>query len=549
MIIIENARSNYIGHHSTLFSLICIIVILSLIFPLWLPEFELNLHGSPLDDATLDESYAQSLVASVFVCAPMVIMLGGQVFLSYRYNKYWFAQEATAIPSTVVWTNFNFVLVTIFFLESAYFLYLYRLGHPAALETILCSAVEKFIGLASTTLLLAVYSKSVAIRNRLLIVVVLMGVSVVSSVHSSSPNFGVIARIVRLLSFVAYTSVFFMFCGKEIRDRVQDFMSAFVEEISSFKWNDERIDHLKLFVFIFFVPILIVYCAYYTWPGLNKDSTAQHLIGINLIVRVGYTLLVAFTYVSPAESRDRLQRQRSLLNDMLPEYCINTILNGDKVQPLIHNNICVLFSDIQGFTAFSKREGPIATFNMLDQLYCMMDIVAKHVGVFKIETIGDAYVCTAGLNTPNGDPRVNAEKIAKFALLVQKFSNVVILKNSADSKLRERVVLRVGVHIGSIVTGIVGELNPRFCLFGGTVNKTSRLESTGEGGKIHISSEIFEILRDHPHFRLECGGKVYMKGLGDEETYWLEASKHTCFCEEELAFLLDKILDAISVYL
>ena len=114
-----------------------------------------------------------------------------------------------------------------------------------------------------------------------------------------------------------------------------------------------------------------------------------------------------------------------------------------------------------------------------------MDIISKHTGVFKIETIGDAYVATAGLESKFQSAEENATKIAKFALLVHHFSKHVTILDSNES-----VVLRIGIHIGDLVTGVVGELNPRFCLFGKTVNKASRLESTGEGGRIHTSMEL-----------------------------------------------------------
>ena len=178
----------------------------------------------------------------------------------------------------------------------------------------------------------------------------------------------------------------------------------------------------------------------------------------------------------------------------------------------------MFFSDIVGFTSICDQIFPWEVINMLNQLYCIMDCLAMKFNLFKVETIGDAYVCCSGL--PDNDEN-HARNVANFALAVNHCCRLV--KSPVDGA---PIQLRVGIHSGSCASGVVGVTNPRYCVFGDTVNTAARHESTGKAGMVHCSDVTRKELESKvPElFVLEDRGLVEMKGKGKQVTHWLFAS-------------------------
>jgi hypothetical protein len=148
-----------------------------------------------------------------------------------------------------------------------------------------------------------------------------------------------------------------------------------------------------------------------------------------------------------------------------------------------------------------------------------MDFLASKFNLYKIETIGDAYVCCSGL--PDNDPN-HAENVANFAVAVIHCCKQVL--SPIDEK---PIALRVGINTGPCASGVVGMTNPRYCVFGDTVNTTARHESTGMPGKIHCarSTRVELKQRAHERFVFVERGLVDMKGKGEVLTYWLKSSE------------------------
>ena len=141
-----------------------------------------------------------------------------------------------------------------------------------------------------------------------------------------------------------------------------------------------------------------------------------------------------------------------------------------------------------------------------------MDYLASRFNLYKVETIGDAYMCCSGLPTPD---EKHAENIANFALAVQECVQLVESPvNGAPLQLR------IGIHTGHCMGGVVGTLTPHYCLFGDMVNTTARHESTGIGGKIQCSSMLHHLLAEQasanngPQYKFSPRGYVDMKGKG-----------------------------------
>lgn len=214
-----------------------------------------------------------------------------------------------------------------------------------------------------------------------------------------------------------------------------------------------------------------------------------------------------------------LQREKGLLESLLPQHAAEGLRMGRTVLPRLHNNVTIFFSDVVGFTTICEKLYPWQVINMLNQLYCIMDFLAMKFHLFKIETIGDAYVCCSGLPESDAD---HGKNVANFALAVRHCCRLV--KSPVDG---EPIQLRIGIHSGSCASGVVGVTNPRYCVFGDTMNTTARHETTGMANMVHCSSVTrTELSRNAPGlFSLKRRGKVEMKGKGVMTTYWLEASE------------------------
>eukprot|EP00980_Cylindrotheca_fusiformis_P005908 scaffold1245_cov109-Cylindrotheca_fusiformis.AAC.3 len=223
-------------------------------------------------------------------------------------------------------------------------------------------------------------------------------------------------------------------------------------------------------------------------------------------------------------SKDLKSEQKlstTLLYNMLPRKVADDLRMGKTVEPEFHENVTLFFSDIEGFTNLCQQVRPWDVIDMVNQLYSVMDSLVDRFDLYKVETVGDSYMCCSGMPEPDEH---HAEKIANFALAVVECSRHI--KSPATG---EPIRLRIGIHTGSCTSGVVGNLTPHYCLFGDMVNFTSRHESTGAPDKIHCSSDLFGRLKyistsASQQFNFKARGLVDMKGKGEHYTYWLESA-------------------------
>ncbi|XP_014297499.1 guanylate cyclase soluble subunit beta-1 isoform X1 [Microplitis mediator] len=216
------------------------------------------------------------------------------------------------------------------------------------------------------------------------------------------------------------------------------------------------------------------------------------------------------------------QKTDSLLYSVLPISVANELRHSRPVPARRYDCVTLLFSGIVGFGAYcaahTDSSGAMKIVNMLNQLYIHFDVLTdpkKNPNVYKVETVGDKYMAVSGLPEPC---RSHARCIARLALDMMDLAADEVQIDG------EPVKITIGIHSGEVVTGVIGHRMPRYCLFGNTVNLTSRTETTGEPGKINVSEDAYRYLcmpeNQDPQFLLEYRGPVSMKGKSEPMNVW-----------------------------
>ncbi|XP_043934919.1 atrial natriuretic peptide receptor 2 [Protopterus annectens] len=209
------------------------------------------------------------------------------------------------------------------------------------------------------------------------------------------------------------------------------------------------------------------------------------------------------------------RKAENLLYQILPHSVADQLKRGETVPAEAFDSVTIYFSDIVGFTSMSAESTPMQVVTLLNDLYTCFDAIIDNFDVYKVETIGDAYMVVSGLPVRNG--KLHAREIARMSLALLDTVKTFKIQHRPNDQLK----LRIGIHTGPVCAGVVGLKMPRYCLFGDTVNTASRMESNGEALKIHVSSAAKFVLDEFGCFHLALRGDVEMKGKGKMTTYWL----------------------------
>ncbi|XP_056154020.1 atrial natriuretic peptide receptor 1 [Lampris incognitus] len=209
------------------------------------------------------------------------------------------------------------------------------------------------------------------------------------------------------------------------------------------------------------------------------------------------------------------RKAEALLYQILPHSVAEQLKRGETVQAEAFDSVTIYFSDIVGFTAISAESTPLEVVTLLNDLYTCFDAIIDNFDVYKVETIGDAYMVVSGLPVRNG--KIHGREVARMSLALLNAVRTFQIRHRPKQQLR----LRIGIHSGPVCAGVVGLKMPRFCLFGDTVNTASRMESNGEALKIHVSEATCQVLEEFNSFQLELRGEIEVKGKGRMKTYWL----------------------------
>ncbi|XP_017314984.1 retinal guanylyl cyclase 1 [Ictalurus punctatus] len=210
------------------------------------------------------------------------------------------------------------------------------------------------------------------------------------------------------------------------------------------------------------------------------------------------------------------QKTDALVAQMLPKSVALALKKGKPVKPEHFAEATLYFSDIVGFTTISALSEPIEVVDLLNDLYTLFDSIIGMHDVYKVETIGDAYMVASGVPSRNGNR--HAAEMANMSLDILSCIGTFKMIHMPSVKVK----IRIGLHSGPVVAGVVGLTMPRYCLFGDTVNTASRMESTGLPYRIHVNKSTVDILRELKlGYQIQSRGKTELKGKGVEETFWL----------------------------
>lgn len=214
------------------------------------------------------------------------------------------------------------------------------------------------------------------------------------------------------------------------------------------------------------------------------------------------------------ELKDSFQKTDAILNAVLPKYIVEELKQKGKVEPKSISNASILFCDLVGFTKIASTLSPEDLLTELDECYSHFDRIVSMRGLEKIKTIGDSYMAASGITENN---RLHTVDSVLSALKIQEF-----LRKYQKSQKRKGLPswkVRIGIHCGPVVCGVLGEERFNFDIWGDTVNIAQRMEANGEADKVNISQDIFEQTKDF--FDFEYRGKIPVKGKGEMEMYFV----------------------------
>ena len=212
--------------------------------------------------------------------------------------------------------------------------------------------------------------------------------------------------------------------------------------------------------------------------------------------------------------QDAYAKSDSLLKNILPDSVAEELKANGKASPIHLDSGTVLFTDFSGFTKIASNMSPSDLIKELDICFSAFDFITAKYKLEKIKTIGDSYLCVGGLF---GDS-LHAQNSCYAAIEILQF-----LKKRKLEKEKEGIIywnIRIGIHTGALVAGVIGEKKFAFDIWGDTVNTASRMESSGEPGKINVSEDLYLAVKDI--FNFSYRGEIEAKGKGKMKMYLLE---------------------------
>jgi class 3 adenylate cyclase/predicted transcriptional regulator len=255
---------------------------------------------------------------------------------------------------------------------------------------------------------------------------------------------------------------------------------------------------------------------------LKRQQFAKRVLfgGLGLVFLIA--ALIFRNYRIKVKTSRILNRQKGeiegLLLNILPAEVAKELQVNGHASPRNYESVSVMFTDFKGFTNIADKISPQELVEELNTCFIAFDNIIGKYNLEKIKTIGDSYMCAGGIPTPDKDHVFN---MIKASLEIKDY----IIRNNIKRGQAglEPWYLRIGIHVGPVVAGVVGKKKYAYDIWGGTVNIASRMESNGEPGKVNISSDTYELIKD----KYDCvyRGKISAKNIGEIDMYFVEGEK------------------------
>ena len=252
---------------------------------------------------------------------------------------------------------------------------------------------------------------------------------------------------------------------------------------------------------------------------LKRQKLAKNAFAAGLALVFLIALLIFRNYREKVKTNKILDYQKvqieNLLLNILPAEVAKELQLYGQATPRNFESVSVMFTDFRSFTVIADKMTPQSLVKELNECFIAFDNIIGKYNLEKIKTIGDAYMCAGGIPAPD---KRHAYNIIKASLEIQEF---ITLNNKRKVEAGlEAWDLRLGVHVGPLVAGVVGKRKYAYDIWGSTVNIASRMESNGEPGMVNISSTTYELVKDE--FECTYRGKIYAKNVGDIDMYFVD---------------------------
>lgn len=271
-----------------------------------------------------------------------------------------------------------------------------------------------------------------------------------------------------------------------------------VTEISQFSFSISPPFYLSLIAFVFYIAIAVSLT-----HMLIKRRSYQH-------AKEKYRLEKIIASRTEELLKQKEQTER-LVNRILPKATIQEITEKGKASSKRYKMVTVLFADIQGFTKIAEETRPETLIKMLDKIFNSFDQIIEKFDIEKIKTIGDAYMCAGGI------PYQNSTNPIEVVLAGLEMQHVVKQFSSKDEAFFQ---IRIGIHTGPVISGVVGTQKLAYDIWGDTVNIASRMETHGEIYQVNISSTTYSHVKDF--FECMYRGRTAFKNKGDMDMYFVK---------------------------
>ena len=252
---------------------------------------------------------------------------------------------------------------------------------------------------------------------------------------------------------------------------------------------------------------------------IQKQKFTRNALIVGLVLILAIAFIIFRNYLNKVKINKILDKQKAeienLLLNILPAKVAKELQLKGKATPRDYESVSVLFTDFKGFTKIAEGLTPNELVAELNMFFQAFDSIVDKYKLEKIKTIGDAYMCAGGIPTATNDHFITTVKVG---LEMQDFMN------KTNEKRREQGLLpwelRIGIHTGPVVAGVVGKKKYAYDIWGSTVNIASRMESNGEAGKVNVSSATYQLVKEN--YNCYHRGKISAKNVGEIDMYFIE---------------------------